>query len=101
MNRRNIISLILFAWPALWLSAANSGDAAARLVSLGFENVVGNDPLGIGKPGNIFWHYDLQNRPNARDLKKAEYFLEEILEDYFLTADGLPRDPISLYSCIG
>jgi len=39
MNRRNIISLILFAWPALWLSAANSGDAAARLVSLGFENV--------------------------------------------------------------
>ena len=69
--------------------------------SLGFENVVGNDPLGIGKPGNIFWHYDLQNRPNARDLKKAEYFLEEILEDYFLTADGLPRDPISLYSCIG
>jgi len=69
--------------------------------SLGFENAVGNDPLGIGKPGNIFWHYDLQNRPNARDLKKAEIFLEEILEDYFLTADGLPRDPISLYSCIG
>lgn len=39
MSRRNIISLILFVWPALWLSAANSGDAAARLVSLGFENV--------------------------------------------------------------
>ena len=69
--------------------------------SLGFENVVGNDPLGIGKPGNIFWHYDLQNRPNARDLEKAKIFLEEILEDYFLTADGKPRDPISLYSCIG
>lgn len=69
--------------------------------SLGFENVVGNDPLGMGKPGNIFWHYDLQNRPNARDLQKARIFLEELLEDYFLTADGIPRDPISLYSCIG
>lgn len=56
-----------------------------------------NDPLGIGKPGQRFWHYDMQIRPHARDLKKAEYFLEGLLEDYFLTADGEPRKPGPIY----
>ena len=39
MSKRNIISLILFVCPALFLTAANAEDAAQRLVSLGFENV--------------------------------------------------------------
>jgi len=56
-----------------------------------------NDPLGIGKPGQRFWHYDMQIRPHARDLKKAEYFLEELLEDYLLTADGVSRKPGPIY----
>ena len=56
-----------------------------------------NDPLGIGKPGQRFWHYDMQIRPHARDLKKAEYFLTGILEDYLLTADGEPRTPGPVY----
>lgn len=29
------------------------------------------------------WHWDVENRPNERDLQKAETFLEEILEDYY------------------
>ena len=56
-----------------------------------------NDPLGIGKPGQRFWHYGMQIRPHARDLKKAEYFLTGILEDYLLTADGAPRTPGPVY----
>lgn len=46
------------------------------------------------------WHRDLSTRPNARDLKKAQFFLEEILEDYF-TPEGLPRRAGSVYQCIG
>lgn len=46
------------------------------------------------------WHRDLSTRPNARDLKKAQFFLEEILEDYF-TAEGLPKRVGSVYQCIG
>jgi len=35
-------------------------------------------------PHNVrSWHWDLDNRPNERDLQKAETFLEEILEDYY------------------
>ena len=56
-----------------------------------------NDPLGIGKPSQRFWHYDMQIRPHARDLKKAEYFLTGILEDYLLTADGETRVPGPIY----
>jgi len=39
-----------------------------------------------GPPGfhkNRMWHWDTENRPNERDLTKAEIFLEEILEDYY------------------
>lgn len=56
-----------------------------------------NDPLGIGKPGQSFWHYDMQIRPHERDLTKAKYFLMNVIEDYFLTADGAPRDPSAIY----
>lgn len=59
-----------------------------------------NDPMGIGKPGSVPWHYDMQNRPSARDLTKANIFLSEVVEDYFLTFTGDPRPPYSMYTCI-
>ena len=59
-----------------------------------------NDPLGIGKPGQSFWHYDMMVRPHARDLMKAGYLLEAILEDYLLTGTGEPRTPGPVYRSI-
>ena len=46
------------------------------------------------------WHRNLSTCPNDRDLKKAQIFLEEILEDYF-TEEGLPKRAGSVYQCIG
>ena len=46
------------------------------------------------------WHRNLDSRPHSRDLQKARIFLEEILEDYF-TSEGLPKQPGSVYTCIG
>ena len=43
------------------------------------------------------WHWNQQSRPHERDLQKAETFLAEILEDYFLP-DEAPPD--SQYICI-
>jgi len=62
--------------------------------------MVDNDPMGIGMPGSVFWHYDFQNRPSKRDLTKANIFLSEVIEDYFLTFTGDPRPPYSMYTCI-
>lgn len=59
-----------------------------------------NDPLGIGKPGSTFWHYDSGKRPSKRDLIKAKIFMAEIIEDYFLTTTGDPRPPYAMYTCI-
>lgn len=59
-----------------------------------------NDPLGIGKPGSTFWHYDMAKRPSKRDLTKAKIFMAEIIEDYFLTTTGDPRPPYAMYTCI-
>ena len=59
-----------------------------------------NDPMGCGKKGSIIWHYDFQNRPSARDLTKANIFLNEVIEDYFMTWTGDPRPPYSMYTCI-
>ena len=59
-----------------------------------------NDPLGIGKPGSEFWHYDMAKRPSQRDLTKAKIFMAEIIEDYFLTTTGDPRPPYAMYTCI-
>ena len=44
------------------------------------------------------WHWDIANRPNERDLLKAEIFLEEILEDYY--GGGVDAAPMSQYLCI-
>ena len=59
-----------------------------------------NDPMGCGKRGSIIWHYDFQNRPSPRDLTKANIFLNEVVEDYFMTFTGDPRPPYSVYTCI-
>lgn len=44
------------------------------------------------------WHWDIANRPNKRDLLKAEIFLEEILEDYY--GGGVDAAPMAQYLCI-
>ena len=65
-----------------------------------YSMLEGNDPLGIGKPGSSFWHYDSGKRPSKRDLTKAKIFMAEIIEDYFLTISGDPRPPYAMYTCI-
>ena len=65
-----------------------------------YSMLEGNDPLGIGKPGSTFWHYDMAKRPSKRDLTKAKIFMAEIIEDYFLTTSGDPRPPYAMYTCI-
>lgn len=65
-----------------------------------YSMLEGNDPLGIGKPGSTFWHYDSGKRPSDRDLTKAKIFIAEIIEDYFLTVTGDPRPPYAMYTCI-
>lgn len=65
-----------------------------------FSMLDGNDPLGIGKPGSTFWHYDSGRRPSPRDITKAKIFMAEIIEDYFLTSTGDPRPPYAMYTCI-
>lgn len=65
-----------------------------------YSMLEGNDPLGIGKPGSTFWHYDSGRRPSPRDITKAKIFMAEIIEDYFLTTTGDPRPPYAMYTCI-
>lgn len=44
------------------------------------------------------WHWNVNVRPNARDLLKAEIFLDEILEDYY--EGGVEAAPLAQYICI-
>lgn len=67
---------------------------------VGADMMTQNDPMGCGKPGSVFWHYDFQRRPSARDIAKAKIFMAELIEDYFLTMTGDPRPPYSLYTSI-
>lgn len=52
------------------------------------------------------WHRDVENRPNERDLLKAEIFMAEVLEDFFgagvqeSQAKDVESYPHSFYSCI-
>jgi len=46
------------------------------------------------------WHYDVQNRPNERDLTKAGIFMEEILEDYYQPDQPVEAMNASQYLCI-
>lgn len=77
-------------------------EAAAVKDEDSFETsmMVNNDPMGCGKPGSVFWHYDFMSRPSERDVTKAKIFLSELIEDYFLTMTGDPRPPYSEYTSI-
>ena len=76
-------------------------DQEGNTLMAGLRNMAENDPLGNGMPGSRFFHYDLQNRPNERDLTMADLFIREIIEDFFLTMDGEIRRPLgTIYSCI-
>jgi hypothetical protein len=44
------------------------------------------------------WHWPIANRPNERDLMKAEIFLEEILEDFY--GEGIDANGMAQYVCI-
>jgi hypothetical protein len=46
------------------------------------------------------WHYDVQKRPNERDLLKAQIFMEEILEDYYQPNQPVEATSASQYLCI-
>jgi len=53
-----------------------------------FENAIDDEKHtptlnATPKEKHQWWHYDVQHRPNERDLLKAEIFLEELLEDYY------------------
>lgn len=67
---------------------------------VGADMMARNDPMGCGKPGSVFWHYDFQRRPSPRDIAKAKIFMAELVEDYFLTMTGDPRPPYSVYTSI-
>lgn len=83
------------------IEALKKGAGEANEDSYSGQSMMGkNDPLGCGKPGSVYWHYDFMNRPNERDIEKAKIFLAEIIEDYFLTMDGKPRAPYSQYTSI-
>lgn len=34
-------------------------------------------------PNHVGWYKNLENRPDERDLAKAEIFIEEVIEDYY------------------
>lgn len=38
--------------------------------------------------GSYFFHNQMWNHPNQRDLNKAKYLVADLVEDYFLTSDG-------------
>ena len=65
--------------------------------SFASASMADNDPLGIGIPGSNFWSYNLQHRPNDRDVYMAKAFLSDIIEDYCLSDTGKIRTPSSVY----
>lgn len=38
--------------------------------------------------GSYFFHNQMWNHPNERNLNKAKYLVADLVEDYFLTFDG-------------
>lgn len=79
----------------------NLSEDAVALLEQAVQDKWRGEPIPV--PAEFYegvWHRDLSTRPNHRDLQKAQFFLEEILEDYF-TAEGLPKRVGSVYQCIG
>ncbi len=50
---------------------------------------------GTKKPGGYFFHYDMESKPGEREINKAKYFIQDFIEDYFMTYDGNPNVAIS------
>lgn len=50
---------------------------------------------GSLKPGSFFFHYDCDSKPGPREEAKARAFMADIVEDYFMTYDGVPNPPLS------
>ncbi|MDR1508139.1 MAG: hypothetical protein LBS53_00695 [Synergistaceae bacterium] len=53
--------------------------------------------LGDGSqvPGSYFFHYDCDSKPGRREEQKAKAFISDVIEDYFMTYNGVPNPPIS------
>lgn len=50
---------------------------------------------GTKMPGSYFFHYNCNAKPGPREEAKARAFIEDIVEDYFMTYDGEPFPPFS------
>lgn len=50
---------------------------------------------GTQVPGSYFVHYDNENKPGDRDKMKAKAFISDVIEDFFMTYDGIPTPPLS------
>ena len=50
--------------------------------------------------GSWNYHHHLMARPDSRDVQKAKLLLQDILEDYYLTGDGVPNPSRSCYKSI-
>jgi hypothetical protein len=55
---------------------------------------------GETHPGTVFAHYNTPGSPKERDLLKAKFFIQDIVEDMFFTASGDVRKPESTYISI-
>lgn len=53
-----------------------------------------------GMEGFVAPKYDLENRPNQRDLTMAEYFMQNLIQDYFM-GRTTPQETYGEYMCIG
>lgn len=59
-----------------------------------------NTPDYEGTQNFIAPKYDLENRPNERDLLMAEYFMQNLIQDYFM-GRTTPQETYGEYLCIG
>ena len=50
---------------------------------------------GSLRPGSYFFHYDCDSKPGPREEAKARAFMSDVIEDYFMTYDGVPNPPLS------
>lgn len=46
-------------------------------------------------PGSYFMHFNCNAKPGDRERAKARAFIADVIEDYFMTYDGVPNPPIS------
>ncbi|MDR0851157.1 MAG: hypothetical protein LBN36_01545 [Clostridiales Family XIII bacterium] len=50
---------------------------------------------GTQVPGSYFFHYDCDSKPGQREEAKAKAFISDVVEDYFMTYNGVPNPPLS------